>query len=50
MFCAVCGRELEEPQDVCCDQVYIKRKDDIIVIVDQKTADLIVCEPCSGLH
>ena len=42
MFCSQCGRKLEEPQDTCCEKVYIRRKDDAIVIVDQHTADVIV--------
>ena len=42
MYCSKCGKELKEPQDVCCGQVYIRRKDDAIVIVDQHTADVIV--------
>lgn len=42
MFCSKCGKELKEPQDVCCEQVYVRRKDDVIVIVDQKTADVMV--------
>lgn len=42
MFCSSCGKELKESQDVCCDKVYVKRKDDAIVIVDQKTADVLV--------
>ena len=42
MYCSKCGKELKEPQDVCCGQVYIRRKDDAIVIVDQHTADVMV--------
>jgi len=44
MFCSSCGKELKEPQDTCCDKVYIRRKDDAIVIVDQHTADGVVVE------
>jgi len=42
MHCSKCGKKLKEPQDVCCDHVYIRRKDDAIVIVDQHTADVMV--------
>ena len=42
MHCTNCGKKLQEPQDVCCGQVYIRRKDDAIVIVDQRTADVMV--------
>lgn len=42
MYCSVCGKELKEPQDVCCDKVYIRRKDGAIVVVDQRTADIMV--------
>jgi len=42
MFCSQCGKKLEEPQDTCCDKVYIIRKDDAIVIVDLKTASVMV--------
>ncbi len=42
MHCSNCGKKLNEPQDVCCDKVYIRRKDDAIVILDQRTADVIV--------
>ena len=42
MFCTQCGKKLEEPQDTCCNKVYIVRKDDVIVIVDQKTAFIMI--------
>jgi len=44
MFCTNCGKKLEEPQAVCCEKVYIRRKDDAIVVVDQKTADVLVVD------
>ena len=42
MYCVTCKKELQEPQDVCCDKVYIRRKDEAVIIVNLHTADVMV--------